>query len=355
MTEFTKCLEILYKRQATPRMTTGNADLDSLLGGGVEPGQFYLFYGDKKSGVDQLIHQVIVNSLLPTEKFGFNGKSVYANCGNYRQERTMLDTSLLCFLVKAVKLDPAKALDDIYTICSFSEEQEEQVFLEIQNLLQRDPEIKLVAFHNIAKLFTTNTKTPLKNRGERIMRLQKIVFRVWQVCAENNLAFVASCRPAQSNNQRVPEPEGGKYLAHKATVIVYFKKRRRDLISAYLIKHPNRAPKKISLESKMGGENLGRITPPFRTLFQEEMNNLKRTYREALMDAGRRDAFDSLVKTWSSEQGAMSYARVPTALDVMLLTGVIDNRKLVEDSLDQLGVMSSKLEKIESILERRVE
>jgi DNA repair protein RadA len=354
LTEFTNGLEILYRRQATPRMTTGSADLDSLMGGGVEPGQFYLFYGDKDSGVDSLIHQVIVNSLLPLEKFGFNGKTVYANCGNYRQERTMLDTSLLCYLVNAAKLDPAKALDDIYTICSFSEEQEEQVFLEIRSLLQRDPKIKLVVVHNIAKLFTTNTKTPNKNRGERIMRLQKVVFNVWQACAERNVAFVASCRPAQTKNSYlgIPRPEGGKYLAHKAAVIVYFRKRGRNFISAYLVKHPSRAPKKIDLESKTGGENLGRITQPFRTMFQEEMNNLKRTYREALMDAGRRDAFDSLVKAWSSEQGAMSYARVPTALDIMLLTGVVDNRKLVEEILDQLGVMSSKLEKIESRLER---
>jgi hypothetical protein len=102
----------------------------------------------------------------------------------------------------------------------------------------------------------------------------------------------------------------------------------------------------------LGGDQLGRITIPFRTLLQEEMDNLKRTFREALIDAGRRDAFDSLVRTWSREQGAMSYARVPTALDVMLLTAVIDNRKLIEELFDQIGVIRSKLSEINKMLDK---
>jgi len=354
MTQFQKGLEILNQRQALTRMTTGNADLDSLLGGGIEPGQFYLFYGDKESGVDYLIHHLLVNSLLPPERFGLGGKCVYSNCGNYRLERTMLDTGLLCHLVKAAGLETDKALDSIYTLCSFSEEQQEQVFKDVQELIGKDDEVKLVVVHNIAKLFTTNTKTPNKNWGERIMRLQKVVFQLWQLCAENNLAFVASCRPARNNSRMRPQPEGGRYLSHKATVIVYLRRLRKDYTSAQLVKHPNRAPRKITLQSNFGGDPLGRITPPFRTLFQEEMNNLKRTYREALMDAGRRDAFDSLVRAWSSEQGAMSHARVPTALDVMLLTAVIDNRKLIEEVFDEIGVMRVKLDKIDSKLERLV-
>jgi len=353
MTEFKNGLEILNSRQAIPRMTTGDADLDSLLGGGIEPGQFYLFYGDRDSGVDHLVHQILVNSLLPRERFGFGGKCVYCNCGNYRQERTMLDTRLLCYLVNAAKMEPVKALDDIYTICSFSEEQEEQVFTEIRDLLRKDPEIKIVVVHNIAKLFTTNTGTPNRDRGERIMRLQKVAFQIWRICAENNLAFVATCRPASKDNYRgISRIEGGKYLSHKATVIVYFKKRGRGPVSAYLVKHPNRAPRKTDLKLVIGGDSLGRVTAPFRTMLQEEMDNLKRTYREALMDVGRRDAFDSLIRAWSSEQGAMSYARVPTALDVMLLTAVVDNRRLIEEVFDQIGVIRSKLEKIEARLER---
>lgn len=147
----------------------------------------------------------------------------------------------------------------------------------------------------------------------------------------------------------------GEYLKHKASVIVYFRRKGRSSISAFLVKHPNRAPRMIDIELMGGGDLLGRITRPFRTLLQEEMDNLKRTYREALMDAKRREAFDSLVHTWSSEQGAMSYARVPTVLEVMLLTAVVDNRKLVEEALEQVKMMRAKLEEVEAGLRKLLE
>jgi len=353
MLSFRHASDMLNKQHMIPKLSTGSGDLDSLLGGGIEPSQFYLFYGDEDSGVDLLIHQLLVNSLLPEEKFGFGGKCVYANCGSYHVDRTMMDTRLLCDLVKAAGLDPLVALDNIYTICSFSEQQEEHVFKEIQKLVERDKEIKLVVVHNLARLFTMKTHTPNKDAGKRILILQNVVFNLWQICAINNIGFVASCRPnSNCASYEVPRPEGGKYLCHKATVITYFRKRKKNYVWAYLIKHPSRKPRKIGLEHRIGDDILGRITVPFRTLLQKEMDTLKRTYREALMDTGRRDAFDSLIRTWSSEQGAMSYARIPTALDVMLLTAAIDNRKLIEELSDQLGVITSKLSFIENKLQK---
>jgi len=336
------------------RLTTGNADLDSLLGGGIEPGQFYLFYGDKKSGVDFLIHQVLVNCLTPKKKFGFDGKAVYSNCGNYRKEKTLLDSHLLGFLSKAARLDPMKALDDIYVICAFSEEQQEQTVMEIQKLLDKDKEIKLVVVHNIAKLFTSTTGQTNQNFGKRITKLQRVILKLWQACAQRNVAFVASCRPNRASRGMIPHPEGGKYLRHKANIIVYLRKRsgKTRFFTAYLRKHPNRAPRKTDFTFNVRGDVMGRITIPFRTLLKEQMDNLKRSYREALMDVSRRDAFDSLLRAWSSEQGAMSYAKVPTVLDVMLLTAVIDNRKLIEGLFDQVGVVNSKIDKIQARLEK---
>lgn len=355
--EFRSGLDVLKGRRKMRKLTTGNADLDSLLGGGIEPGHFYLFYGDDKS-VDLLIHQILVNCLLPEEKYGFDGKAVYSNCGNYREEKTLLDSRLLSFLIKAAKLDPMKALEDIYVICAFSGEQQEQIVSEVQKLLKEDEnKIKLVVVHNIAKLFTSPTGTANKNFGERISRLQKVVLKLWQACARNNIAFVASCRSNKTSRDRIPQPEGGKYLRHEANVIVYLRKRdkKSPFVKAYLLKHPNRASQKIDFEFTAGGNVAGRMTLPFRTILREEMNRLKRSYREALLDASRRDAFNSLLKVWSSEQGAMSYAKVPTVLDVMLLTAVIDNRKLIEDLFDQVGIISSKIDMVQKRLERVVD
>ncbi|MBO3810201.1 MAG: hypothetical protein FGF50_11510, partial [Candidatus Brockarchaeota archaeon] len=317
MSEFKIVSEVFEEKMGVPRLTTGNADLDSLIGGGIEQGLFYLFYGDEESGVDLLVHQILVNSLLPTERFGLGGKCVYIYCGNYRREKIMLDARTLAYLVKAEKMDPTKALDSIYVICSFSEDQQEQVLGDLLNLLRGDSEIKLVAVHNIAKLFTSNDGARNENAVKRIMRLQRVVHQLWRLCAENNVALVASCRPLGNSVNKTPKPEGGKFLRHKASVIVYLKRRRRDAISAFLIKHPNRKPRMVNIKLVEGGDLLGRITRPFRTMLHEEIDNLKRTYREALLDLKRREAFDSLIQVWSSEQGSMSYAKIPTVLDVM--------------------------------------
>ena len=162
---------------------------------------------------------------------------------------------------------------------------------------------------------------------------------------ERSVAFVASCRPAESRGSQIPPPEGGRYLSHRAAVIVYLEKKSGGGVSTHLIKHPSRAPKSARLI--IGGEGLGRVTFPFRSLLKNEVGRLRRTYREALLDLKRREAFDSLVRTWSSELGAMSNANVPTVLEIMLLTAAVDNRKKIEEIIDKVEELSHKLKEIE--------
>ena len=83
---------------------------------------------------------------------------------------------------------------------------------------------------------------------------------------------------------------------------------------------------------------------------QQEIQNLTRSFREALMDPARRDAFDSIVKAWTAEQGAMSYAKVPSVLEVMLLAAAVDNRKTIEDLQDELQGLRSHVQKARSDL-----
>lgn len=83
----------------------------------------------------------------------------------------------------------------------------------------------------------------------------------------------------------------------------------------------------------IGGDVLGRITLPFRTIFREEMKDLK-SFRDALTDPSRRDAFGSLKRAWSGEMGAMSYARVPSVLSLMYLDDLYFTS---EDTVDAIG------------------
>jgi len=54
---------------------------------------------------------------------------------------------------------------------------------------------------------------------------------------------------------------------------------------------------------------------------------LRNTFRAALKENELQEAFDQFWPTWSTEMAAMIYAEVLSALDLLLLTSVIDNRR----------------------------
>jgi hypothetical protein len=67
-----------------------------------------------------------------------------------------------------------------------------------------------------------------------------------------------------------------------------------------------------------------------RGRLQDAMVHLREKYRAALKDDEMQEAFDELWPSWSSEQGAMIYAEVLSALDLLLLTAAVDNRREIE-------------------------
>jgi len=64
-----------------------------------------------------------------------------------------------------------------------------------------------------------------------------------------------------------------------------------------------------------------------RTRIQDNMKNLRKRYWAALKEDALQRAFDEFWPTWSSEMAAMIYADVLSALDLILLTAVTDNRR----------------------------
>lgn len=76
---------------------------------------------------------------------------------------------------------------------------------------------------------------------------------------------------------------------------------------------------------------MGRIIrDSMRGRLQDAMVHLRKKYRVALKDDEMQRAFDELWPSWSSEQGAMIFAEVLSALDLLLLTAAVDNRREIE-------------------------
>ena len=75
------------------------------------------------------------------------------------------------------------------------------------------------------------------------------------------------------------------------------------------------------------------------------MKRLRSYYRAALKANEMQEGFDALWPTWSSEMGAMIYLtsnQIVSAMDLLILTAVVDNRRLLEElrrELEELKAM----------------
>jgi len=350
MQSFVNALEEFQKRKATAKLKTDNNRLDERFGGGLEPGLFYLFYGDDES-VDPLIQGLLASSLRPIINEDCKTRALYLNCGNYREEKTILDTQLLCSMLERLGMEPLRELDRVHVFCAFSDEQQEDIVEKAQTFLEDNPKVKLVVVHRIAKLFTRR-QGELTERLERIQRLQNVISKLWQTAAQRDVILVASCRSNFNLRTKTLEPEGGRYLRHLASAITHLRrvKKNQPFFSAHLLKHPSLESRKTDYILNLGGENMGRITTPFNIVLRKEINRLKENYQKALKEPSRREAFNSLLQVWSSERGAMNNAEVPTALDVMLLTVAVDNRRLIQGLLSRMDALQSGLKEIKRLL-----
>ena len=342
--DFTNALKLFEEKHAKTRLSTGCPELDHLIGDGVEPGVFYLFYGNSENGIDLLLHQLMANALAMGRG---KGNVVYLNCGNYREDKTILDVPSLVHLLKAHRLDPGEGLDRVLVYCAFSEEQQEQVVEEVRKAIEETEELKLLVVHNIAKLFTEQSRRG-KAQYNRIPQLQSSVLRLWQSCAARGVTLVTSCKPTRTRRGRMPRPEGGRYLSHEANVIVYIEK-VGELVpahQAYLLKHPAQPSGRVVLN--IGGEKrLGRITIPFKMRFEKELISLK-GFRDALKDLEKQAAYDEIVKACTSEQGALANTNIPAILDAMLLAASVDNRRRIEKLSKRLNSIEESIQTLKA-------
>ena len=92
---------------------------------------------------------------------------------------------------------------------------------------------------------------------------------------------------------------------------------------------------------------MGRLTQAARASFQDHLNRMRTEYKEAIVSKGRREAFDRLVEAWSSELGAISYAESLSLMDLILLTGEVDNRAYLEALRLKLDNLNAELSKAE--------
>ncbi len=329
---FTSALQVYANRAEVNRLSTGSHRLDQLLGG-VEATRFYLFYGgDTEQVPDRLLYRLMVE----TVKGG--GDVAYMLCGNYRRDRTTLDTELLLDLLESAGLDVEDALSHIHIIGVFSESQLMNAPSLVEEVMLSHP-VQLLAVQQISKLFYSESAIGIEDRIE----FTGVVSRLKELCTVHEAALAASCLAKKRRNLS-PEPMGGSYLRHAVNVMVYLRAMVGGDVSAQLMKHFDK--RLVGRRVSLGGEEgivLGRITKDsMRGRLQEEMRHLRRGYRDALKDNTMQTAFDEVWGDWNMEQGAMIYAQVVSALDLLNLTGVLANRREIEKLRARLEALEKR-------------
>ncbi len=244
---FESALTILQRREGRRALATGSPELDRLTGG-MDPGLFYLFYGDEGCELpDTLLLRLLVEAVREE-----GSRAVYLLCSNYRRSRTVLDPELLISLIDASGLDIDDSLSRIHVVSAFSERHLLKAPALVEALLEEHGGFSLVAVQQLAKLFYGENAL----RFETLNAFTGIVSRLRATCTGRGAVLVATCR-ASDRGRPIPLPEGGNFLRHSANAIIYLRESRRGPASAYAVKHPDRARTGLVVHFGEGGSLWG--------------------------------------------------------------------------------------------------
>jgi hypothetical protein len=249
-------LEQFNEHRNTLKMTTGSADLDSLIDG-IQEGLFYLFYGNNHVALDALVYTFLVNCVLPVkQRHGFESMAVCVNNSDYYGQRknAALNPEKIGVAAKCAGIDPKIVFKNLYVHPAYNQQHQLAVAEQVTELIEPNVDIKLLVVDNITKFFKES-----KNKMEYANILKQVLGIISKVCTKNKVALVCTGDANTTARGIIPRPIGGIYLKHAANVIVHFKQFSKTAgvpsFKATLIKHQyTKTPKSAVLyERKAGG------------------------------------------------------------------------------------------------------
>ncbi|MPZ08284.1 MAG: hypothetical protein GEU26_18025 [Nitrososphaeraceae archaeon] len=224
-----KCaLDLLNQYDATQKMSTGSAELDSLIDG-MQEGLFYLFYSTHENQLilDSLLNRLLVGCILPKsgKKHGFESKALLFNNIDYyadKNKHQLLNPEKIATISKYAGIEPKIVSKNLYVQTAYNLEHQATIAQEIAKRIDSNADIKLIAIRDLTKFIVMNNKagydTP--NRNDDSGTLKKVLSILYQTCAKNKVTMIATGYCNVSSSGIVPRPIGGTYLKHTVNVIV---------------------------------------------------------------------------------------------------------------------------------------
>lgn len=225
--------EVYERRRGIGRLTTGSANLDKLLGGGIETSGVTEVYGEFGSGKSQLAHQLAVNVQLSRERGGLEGKAVFVDTENtFRPER-------ISQMAMGLGLDPQQVLENIYVARAHTTDHQ-MLLVERAEKLAEEEGVKLIVVDSVTALF----RAEYCGRGvlaERQQKLGRHIATLHRIAELYDLAVFLTnqvhARPDVFFGDPT-NPVGGHVLGHAATARVYLRKAKENMRVAKLVDHP---------------------------------------------------------------------------------------------------------------------
>ncbi len=233
---FTDGIEYAKKRASVMNITTGSKNFDELLGGkGIETRSITEAFGAYGSGKTQLGLTLAVNTQLPLERGGANGKSVFIDTeGTFRPARIKQ-------IAESLGANSEKVLKNIFVARAFNSDHQILLLEKISEMIKNGEPIRLLVVDSL----TAHFRAEFAGRGQLADRQQKLnryLHALMKLAEQYNLAIYVTNQVMANPAQMFGDPTtpiGGNILGHASTYRLYLRRGKKGSRVAKLIDSPN--------------------------------------------------------------------------------------------------------------------
>ena len=226
--------DILERRKAVTKLTTGSKAFDELLNGGLESQSIVELFGEFGSCKTQVCFQLAVNATLPEERGGLDSEVVIIDSENtFRPERIIQMANYL-------GVDPDETLSKIHVARAFNS-QHQVLLVDKAMELAQTRKIRLL----IVDSLTSHFRAEYVGRGalaERQQILNRHMHDLLNFATVNNAVIAVTNQVAAKPDAFFGDPTrpiGGHIVGHTATFRLYLRKGKAGKRIARLIDSPN--------------------------------------------------------------------------------------------------------------------
>ncbi len=228
--------EFAKKREDIGYVTTGSENLNKLLGGkGVETRAITEVFGAYGSGKTQLGFTLAVNTQLPKEQGGLNGKAVFIDT-----EGTFVP-SRIRQISEGIGANSEKVLKNILVARAFNSDHQILLIDKINEMIKEGEPIKLLVIDSL----TAHFRAEFSGRGEladRQQKLNKYLHNLMRMAEQHNIAVYVTNQVMANPGMMFGDPTtpvGGHIVAHAAKFRLYFRRGKAGSRVAKMVDAPN--------------------------------------------------------------------------------------------------------------------